>query len=86
VGKRKRRLADIANDKAPIPWRAKRNGEIAPGNHPSGSNAYEGCSRRRDAPADSEGQGAEDHDEFVVTALTDMSQVRDPFRCCLAIV
>jgi hypothetical protein len=62
VGKRKRRLADIANDKAPIPRRAKGNGEIAPGNHPSGSNVYEGCSRRRDAPADSEGQGAEDHD------------------------
>jgi hypothetical protein len=86
MGKKRRRLDDIANDKAPIPKRAKRNGEIAPGNHPSGSNAYEGSSRRRDAPADSEGLGAEHHDEFIVTALTDMSQVRDPFRCCLAIV
>ena len=85
IGKRKRRLVDIANDKAPIPRSAKRGGGIAPGNHPSGSNAYEG-SRKRDGPADSEGQGAEDGDEFVVTALTDMSQVRDPSMCCSTIV
>jgi hypothetical protein len=75
--KQKRKLVNAIDDSAPIP-KARRSGVTSPGsgNVASGSGGSQDSHQRQGTSGNAEEQDAQDRDNFVVEALTDVLPVR----------